>query len=539
MSEIENTFHPMPQWDIRAGRHPFTYPFAYTPDAYCKEAMTQMRSEIKRHAEWGEELKNGKMFGVLTCETGDHLVGFIASFSGTLGGRLRQSWFVPPALDYEESGGTFKKEERAISDINKTIEMLENSVELRAAKETLTSMESEKETKLADIRAKMAANKAARQKKRQENPALNAELTRQSQFEKAEFKRACKRMQAEIDDIRKALDREEQEITNLKEERKRRSNILQRWLFSRMKLHCADGALVSVWDIFRSAKRGVPPSGTGECAAPKLLDYAFAQGLKPISMAEMWVGQSPKGEIRVDGEYYPACQTKCGPILKRMMRGMDVDINPLTSRGGHIKVLYDDKWLLIIEKPAGLMTASDDETQDTLMSRVKKSHPGITGPGYVHRLDMATSGIVIVAKDKETHAAMQRLFEKREVKKRYVAVVDGRPKSERGTISLPLIPNIEDRPRQMVDFVRGKEAVTRYEVVSRGENSSRIALYPETGRTHQLRIHMASQLGLGCPIVGDNLYGHLGERMLLHAEAVTFAHPWTGSTVMVRCEPDF
>ena len=539
MSKNDDIFHTMPQWDIRAGQHPFTYPFAYTPDSYCKEAVKQLQAEVKRHTDWNEELKGGKMFGVLTCEAEDHQVGFIASFSGTLGGRLRQSWFVPPVLDYEQNGGTFKNEEEAISGINKAIEELENSAELRMAKETLKSKENEKEAELLTMKAMMAANKATRQQKRQENPALDAELTRQSQFEKAEFKRAVKKMQAEIDDVKKQIATKEQEITHLRDERKRRSNILQRWLFSRTKLHCADGTKESVWDIFKSARRGVPPAGTGECAAPRLLNYAFSQNLKPISMAEMWVGQSPKGEIRIDGEYYPACQTKCGPILKRMTHGMDVATNPLTAQDGHMKVLYEDEWLIIVDKPAGLMTASDDMALDTLMNRMKKMRPDITGPGYVHRLDMATSGIVIVAKDKETHAAMQHLFETRQVKKVYVAIVEGSPKSTKGTISLPLIPNIEDRPRQMVDFVRGKEATTRYEVVSRDAGRSRLMLYPKTGRTHQLRVHAASPLGLGCPIVGDNLYGHLGERMLLHASIVEFTHPRTGTTIVVRSEPEF
>ena len=539
MNENDDIFHMMPQWDIRAGLHPFTYPFAYTPDRYCKEAVKQLQAEIKRHADWSEELKGGKMFGVLTCEAGDHRVGFIASFSGTLGGRLRQGWFVPPVLDYENNGGTFKNEEKTISDINKAIEELENSAELRTAKETLSGKENEKKVKLLAMKAIMAANKAVRQQMRLENPALAPELTRQSQFEKAELKRAREKMQAEIDSVKKQIATKEQQITALKDERKRRSNILQRWLFSRTKLHCADGAIESVWDIFRSANRGVPPAGSGECAAPKLLNYAFARNLKPISMAEIWVGRSPKGEIRIDGEYYPACQTKCGPILKRMTRGMNVAANPLTAQDKHMKVLYEDEWLIIVDKPAGLMTASDDTAQDTLMSRVKKMRPDITGPGYVHRLDMATSGIVIVAKDKETHAAMQHLFETRQVKKVYVAMVEGSPRSIKGTISLPLIPNIEDRPRQMVDFVRGKEATTLYEVVGHSAGRIRLMLYPKTGRTHQLRIHMASPLGLGCPIVGDNLYGHLGERMLLHARMVEFTHPWTSTTIVVRSEPDF
>ena len=203
-----------------------------------------------------------------------------------------------------------------------------------------------------------------------------------------------------------------------------------------------------------------------------------------------------------------------------------------------IDILWEDDWLMAVNKPSGLITVSDNPDVDSLMRRVLALRPNITGPGYVHRLDQPTSGIVLIAKDKATHQLMQALFEARQVKKRYVALLDGSPRLSSGEVSLPLMPNPDDRPRQMVDFVRGKSAVTIYEVkesvpTSSGKTLTLICFYPQTGRTHQLRVHAASPLGLGCPIVGDNLYGRLADRLMLHADNVEFTHPRTGCRVVV------
>lgn len=534
-------FHAMPSWADAPRDLPFTYPFAYTPDKFCREAALLTRKEIARHARWAAELNEGKMFGVLTCERQDGTIGFLASFSGAIGGGQQAQWFVPPVLDYGDEEGVFKREEAAISEINREIENRAQDCPRRDAA-ALGEMEARHSAELSQWRDTMAANKMARRREREEHPDRAAELERQSQFEKAELKRLRKRFANEEAVLRRRIEEHEKAIQELRRERRRRSGILQRWLFSRMKLHCADGKLVSVWDIFQAAGRGVPPSGTGECAAPKLLNYAFANGMSPISMAEFWIGKSPKGEIRLAGQFYPACQTKCGPLLKRMLQGMNVAHNPLqqTAAGDWgVRIVAEDEWLLVADKPAGLMTVSDDERQDTLMRRIVAIRPGIEPPGYTHRLDMATSGIVVIAKDKATHKAMQQLFATRQVDKTYVAVVDGVPDKMSGTISLPLIPNIDDRPRQMVDFVRGKEAITNYEVVETLDGRSRLVLHPSTGRTHQLRIHAANPMGLGCPIVGDNLYGTMGRRLLLHSAKIGFVHPRTGLWVCYESPAEF
>ncbi len=535
----ENPFHEIDTWQ-KVEAKPFTYPFAYTPDPRCQEAKEIVKKELEERDELQEDIRNGKMFGVLVCENAEGRQGFIASFSGTLGGRSHQKWFVPPMLDYEQQDGVFKTEEASISELNRAISQRENDNRYVEQKKAITEKVAESALTISELKKRYAEHRQERKKLRTEHPEMKDELDRQSQFEKAEIKRTAARLDEELSALRDSIAKYETETEALKTERKRRSNVLQRWLFSRMKAHCADGALLSVWDIFQFAGKGVPPSGTGECAAPKLLNYAFAHKYKPISMAEFWMGTSPKGEIRIEGQFYPACNQKCGPLLSRMMRGMDIEANPLEKPavGRPLKILYEDEWLLIVDKPYGLMTVSDVPTQETLMKQVCAIR-NIEGPGYVHRLDMATSGIVVIAKDKETHQAMQHLFENREIKKRYVAIVEGRPKEQRGTIRLPLIPNIDDRPRQMVDFIRGKDAMTEYETIETNGATTRLLLYPLTGRTHQLRIHLASPLGLGCPIVGDNLYGHLGARLMLHSDAIWFIHPRTKKAVHISCTAEF
>lgn len=535
------TFHEVKGWVVDESRRPFTYPFAYSPDPRCREAAELVKRELGRRDDLAADVESGKMFGVLVCEDGRGRMGFIASFSGTLGGKSHQRWFVPPLLDYEREDGVFKTEERAISEINERVIERQRDPEYLELESRLRSLTLKRDTVLGDMKKSYAENREMRRKLRAENSDKGAELDRQSQFEKAEIKRAADRFEAEAQNLRVEISARRSRIESLKTERKRRSNVLQRWLFSRMKARCADGELVSIWDMFLEARRGVPPAGAGECAAPKLLNYAFENGLRPVCMAEFWMGESPYAEIRSEGRFYPACNSKCGPVLKRMMRGMDVESNPLElpmAANPVLKIVYEDEWLLIADKPHGLVTVSENAGQESLMSMVGAVR-AITGPGYVHRLDQATSGLVVIAKDKETHAAMQRLFEERKVSKKYVAVVEGRVDKPQGAIRLPLIPNIEDRPRQMVDFVRGKEAVTSYVVVDAGEDRTRVHLYPLTGRTHQLRVHMASPLGLGHPIVGDNLYGELGERLLLHAEMVKFRHPRTGVEVIVESPADF
>ena len=319
------------------------------------------------------------------------------------------------------------------------------------------------------------------------------------------------------------------------------SQDLQLWLFHQYQLLNANGEkkdLVDIWQSYYSREKlrkkfPLPPGGTGDCCAPKLLQYAYQQGLKPVCMAEFWWGQSTKEELRQHGNYYPACRGKCKPILTWMLEGLNVDDNPETLGFPHhdIETVYEDDAIVVINKPSGMLSVPgrvDDYSVETVM---QQRYPGSF---VAHRLDMGTSGLLIVAKDVEAYHSLQQQFIRHEVKKKYVALLE-RPTQGAGMISLPLRPDPMNRPRQVVDMEHGKRAVTRYKMIS----DRLVALWPETGRTHQLRIHCAHPDGLGCPIKGDELYGTKADRLYLHAEQIDFTHPVTGKGMHLMCPPPF
>lgn len=328
------------------------------------------------------------------------------------------------------------------------------------------------------------------------------------------------------------------------EEKSERSRRLQQWLFSQFNFLNARGETRGLLDIFDHETCRIPPSGAGECCAPKLLQYAYSHNLHPLCMAEFWLGASPKGEIRREGEYYPACQSKCKPILRHMLQGLDVEENPLLpmmrEMSERMKIIYDDPWIVAVDKPAGMLSVKGNVDVPSVETKIQETYPEITGPLIVHRLDMDTSGVMIIAKNKDIHKALQIQFYKHEIRKKYVAILEtddiDRLKTIPSPITLPLCPSHTDRPRQMVSHEHGKEAITEFEIAGtkdcgNGKNEVRIHFYPHTGRTHQLRVHSAHSLGLGSPIKGDRLYGKESDRMYLHAESIDFTHPITGEHI--------
>ena len=307
------------------------------------------------------------------------------------------------------------------------------------------------------------------------------------------------------------------------------SQDLQLWLFHQYQMLNARGErkdLVAIWQDYYDRpklrqKYPLPPGGTGDCCAPKLLQYAYQQGLQPVCMAEFWWGAPTKEELRQHLNYYPACRGKCKPILTWMLQGLEVDPDPELQGFKHVEipVVYEDDNMLVVDKPSGILSVPgriDDYSVETVM------HERYPDSSVAHRLDMGTSGLLLVAKNGEAYRSLQQQFIRHEVKKKYVALLE-RPGHGAGTISLPLRPDPMNRPRQVVDIEHGKRAVTRYEFV----NDRLVALWPETGRTHQLRMHCAHPDGLCNPIVGDELYGTSGQRLCLHAAEIWFTHPVT------------
>ncbi len=591
----------------------FTYPFHYTPHPLCVLAAEEVKAYIASRKEWQEELASGKMFGVLIVQTDNGItnneenqIGYLAAFSGNLDGKNLHPYFVPPVYDLLQPEGFFKIEEEQISAINIRIRELENSGSYLDSKEKWKIETEQAKAVLNQAKAELKMAKEAREIRRQSSPELSGEeqasLIRESQYQKAEYKRLEKKWKKRLEELETEVRHFDIEIERLKTERKERSAALQRKLFEQFRMLNAQGEVKDLYTIFEQTVQKVPPAGAGECALPKLLQYAYLHQLKPLAMAEFWWGDSPKNEIRHHGYYYPSCKGKCEPILQHMLQGLEVDENPLLNpvhEEEELEIVFEDEWLLVVNKPAGMLSVPGKaEDRDSVYHRLKKKYPEATGPIIVHRLDMATSGLLLVAKTKEVHQDLQAQFANRSIKKRYVAVLDGaiiktekeiKPiaekailiaketvltkktaKAERtgntGRIELPLCLNPLDRPRQMVSRKHGKEAITEYQIISESEKNTsesentfnesnrideserninesrkytRIVFYPLTGRTHQLRVHAAHPEGLGCPILGDELYGKKADRLYLHAEYIEFRHPIYGNILCIQKEADF
>lgn len=392
----------------------------------------------------------------------------------------------------------------------------------------------------------MKAAKQQREIQRQASPLSpekEAALIRESQFQKAEYKRMERSWKERINSLKSRITAYENEIQQLKTERKKRSAALQQKLFEQFRMLNYRGEAKTLCEIFEQTVHKTPPAGAGECAAPKLLQQAYLHNWKPVAMAEFWWGASPKTEIRHHGHYYPACKGKCEPILQHMLQGLEVEENPMLrsmqSVPKELETVFEDRWLLVINKPAGMLSVPGKEEAASIYSLMRQRYPDAEDPMIVHRLDMATSGLLVIAKTKQAHRHLQAQFENRTVKKRYVALLDGVVPQDTGTIELPLCLNPLDRPRQMVDTAYGKPAITDFEVLERKGNTTRISLYPHTGRTHQLRVHTAHPLGLHCPIIGDELYGKKADRLYLHAESIEFIHPVSGETIRLTRKAEF
>ena len=547
----------------------FTYPFHYTPHPLCVLAAEEVKAYIASRKEWQEELASGKMFGVLIVQTDNGItnneenqIGYLAAFSGNLAGKNLHPYFVPPVYDLLQPEGFFKIEEEQISAINIRIRELENSSSYLDSKEKWKIETEQAKAVLNQAKAELKIAKEAREIRRQSSPELSEEeqasLIRESQYQKAEYKRLEKEWKKRLEELETEVRHFDIEIERLKTERKERSAALQRKLFEQFRMLNAQGEVKDLYTIFEQTVQKVPPAGAGECALPKLLQYAYLHQLKPLAMAEFWWGDSPKNEIRHHGYYYPSCKGKCEPILQHMLQGLEVDENPLLNpvhEEEELEIVFEDEWLLVVNKPAGMLSVPGKaEDRDSVYHRLKKKYPEATGPMIVHRLDMATSGLLLVAKTKKVHQDLQAQFANRSIKKRYVAVLDGIVLSERtGRIELPLCLNPLDRPRQIVSKEYGKEAITEYKIISESEKIidesersineprkyTRIVFYPLTGRTHQLRVHAAHPEGLGCPILGDELYGKKADRLYLHAEYIEFRHPIYGDIFRIQKKADF
>lgn len=516
----------------------FTYPFHYTPHPLCVMAADEVRRYLATRDDWRAEIDGGKMMGVLVAKDKSGEVGFLAAFSGNLAGSNCHEYFVPPVYDLLNPDGHFHAEESQISAINERINSISTADDYILKQRELRELKLSAGNAIEAHKKLMAESKAKRDAERCNPDADLDAMIRESQWQKAELRRIKAYWDAKITDAENAVAVVENEIKTLKETRHRRSAELQRWLFSQFVMLNANGEKRDLCEIFAETPQQLPPAGAGECAAPKLLQYAYKNGYKPVAMAEFWCGESPKGEVRHDGHFYPACRGKCLPILTFMLQGLDVEPNPLEKADveAEIEILFEDAYIVAVNKPSGMLTVPGKIGAESLLDHLKGRFADVDRLMAVHRLDMDTSGVVLFAKDKDTYTKLQRQFALRQVHKRYIALLQGVVEFKEGVIDLPLCLNVNHRPQQMVDFENGKCAKTEYRVIESKGTLTKVEFFPLTGRTHQLRVHSAHKLGLIAPILGDPIYGksEVVDRMYLHAECVEFIHPMTGEKMMIE-----
>lgn len=516
----------------------FTDPFRYAPHPLVREAAELVIGEIENDPGLKEAFMEGKMLGVLVVADKDGRTGYLAGFSGNVGGRSHIDGFVPPIYDLLDPSGYFKIREAEITAMNSEIDQLQDSAHRKTLTDRLSCFEKSRDEEIGHMKTRMAISRKLREETRKgtTDPDVLSVLIRESQFEKAELKRLKTGWEERICGTREEIARFEDRIRELKSRRAATSDELQKWIFSQYIVHNNDGEEKSIGEIFSDLGL-TPPGGTGECAAPKLLEHAYRNGLRPLAMGEFWYGESPSTAVRTHGHFYPSCTSKCGPLLGFMMKGLEVEKGIQTA--AEPIVIYEDSLLIAVDKPSGTPSVPGLDGRLSAYEFLRRTYADLH---VIHRLDMDTSGILLFAKTAETAVHMQRQFEDHTIRKTYHARLSASASGkelkagDKGVISLPLSPDYDERPRQKVDQVQGKPAVTRYEVISAAaDGTTDIIFHPHTGRTHQLRVHAAHTLGLGRPIVGDMLYGGSpAVRLHLHAAGITFRHPGTGTTMTLE-----
>lgn len=553
-------FHPIKNEGSSDLPEQFTYPFYYQPHPLCIKAADEVKAYLKSQLDFDHnfgldetriDLKIGKMFGIMLVQDQYRNLGYTVAFSGKLGGRNYIKGFVPPLFDTLNKEGFYKQGEAQTNILNEKIEAVEASAQLKKARNYLRQTERDCAETLESFKKESKTKKLRRRQQRLEvGEGLSSsdkaiffdDLKQQSINNNLKLKFLKLDCEQRIETAKNQLAKLQEPLDALKHHRKSLSAHLQRQIHKQYRFLNAKGETKDLLDIFEAIDLGQPPAAAGECAAPKLFQYAFKNDLKPIAMAEFWWGTSPKSEVRRHGEFYPSCRGKCEPILGHMMQGLNVEPNPMAQTPilkEALEIVYEDEHFLLINKPKEFLSVPGKIIKDSVLTRMQKYLPNATGPLLLHRLDMSTSGLLVVAKNERIHKNLQKQFINRIVKKRYVALLEGELEFKDGIIDLPLRVDLNNRPRQLVCYDHGKPSKTKFEVIDIKNNTSRIYFYPITGRTHQLRVHAAHHLGLNMPIVGDDLYGNVGSRLHLHAESLSFEHPITRKWVSFTCAVPF
>lgn len=537
----------------------FTFPFYYEPHPLCLLAANELQQYLETQTEWQHNFglagdadsAVGKMFGVLLVQKLTGEVGYLAAYSGKVADSNHLAHFVPPVYDMLSEESFFLSEQDEINSINQQIKTLQAApklAELKTAAMAATDFAAEQ---IEAHRQQMIEGRKSRKEQRahiestmtpeEAKPHL-IQLSRESVQEKNQLRELKELWEERVHEAKQQLAVLTHEIESRKQARKTLSSGLQKKLFDQYRFLNTHGDEKNLNDIFNNATNPIPPAGSGECAAPKLLQYAFKWGMKPLALAEFWWGVAPKSEIRQHKKFYAACQSKCEPILGHMLQDLPMDENPLLinpAEGKDIEIIYQDDDILIINKPADFLSVPGKNIKDSVYLRVKQKFPEATGPLIVHRLDMATSGLMVIALTPRANKSLQKQFITRAIQKRYVAMLSGVLQDEQGLVDLPMRGDPDDRPRQLVCHEHGKPAETTWQVIEKKDSQTKVYLYPKTGRTHQLRVHCAHTQGLQMPIVGDDLYGLKSDRLHLHAEQLSLSHPITKEQMTFQVDAEF
>lgn len=536
----------------------FTFPFYYTPHPLCVLAAEQLQQHLLTQSDFehdfgleDEQAGRGKMFGVLLVQNQQGELGYLSAFSGKIADQNLLPGFVPPVYDMLTDEGFFRAETDAINAINAEYkqcadnpELIELKAEIQADRASYQQEEQAQRQIMIDGRAnrKLQRKQGEQTLGPDELKTLLDDLGKQSVAEKNALKYLKMAWDEKLAVKEQRLATLKHELSELKERRKTLSNALQHKLHRQYRFLNDLGEERDLVDIFANTTNPVPPAGAGECAAPKLLQYAFKHGFKPLALAEFWWGESPKSEVRQHKKFYPSCNSKCQPILGHMLQGMNVEPNPLAENWAEdkeLEILYQDEAMVVVNKPSGLLSVPGKTIKDSAYTRLQAMFPDVEGPFVIHRLDMATSGILVFALTKRANKSLQKQFMARGVQKRYMALLEGELNDSEGDISLPMRGDPEDRPRQLVCFEHGKPAETHWQLIEVKNGRSKVYMYPKTGRTHQLRVHSAHHMGLNMPMVGDGLYGEKANRLHLHAEMLELDHPYSKERMSFHADCEF
>ena len=537
-------FHALSEPKVLAPKI-FPNPFLKVPHAIAKQAADLLMNSLKSHPQGlgNKEDRGGKMFGVLVVEKNNGQLGWLQGFSGQLDHKWHHDGFVPPLFDTEQRNRFWPKGEESIVLLGKEVTLVKQRLtHLKEKYNEWLMAENAKKTRFDALQKK---NRDIRQELREHGcdpHTLNDQSKEDSRF-KREFKTTYKN---EDDTWRANIDSIREKLSKKKNEQRELSNKNLKKLYGGYQIFSPHGSSRSLLE-FGDSKQ--VPGGTGDCAGAKLIGYANRHKLKPIALAEFWWGAPPKAGGRWHGEFYPSCKGKCGLLLPYLLEGLkqtpppsyNTDVGPSFVP----TILFNDPYYLIADKPSGVLSVPgkgpNNKTSFLSLLNGNKQAGGNLLP--VHRLDQATSGLIVFAKNKDAQRAIARLFNFNEIHKEYTAIVKTCPKATDGTIQLPIGPDWPNRPRQIVDKTKGKSAETIYQIIKSSEHSSRIKLVPKTGRTHQLRVHCSHPEGLACPIVGDRLYGKIDgtetSRLLLHASRLVFKHPFSKQHLHITSAPPF